>query len=165
MATPTTPSRYLFRALYAAAALVLMDQLAELLASTYPFQVGEVKWRFGAFGLFIGRTTTAVIVDMLVLIAAVGLEHRRFLRVWGALHFVVGVLLVAGMAIFSLDVLEMRRSVVPEAAGTLVLASVRAGIVVVAAVIYAFGAGLAALRANAALKPARAPDSSIVMPR
>ena len=141
------PSRFLFRALYAAAVLVLIDQAAELLASLYPFEIGSVRWRFGAFGLIIGRTTTAVIVDALVLIAAVGLGHRAVLRVWGGLHFVVAVPLAAGLVMFLLDTLELRRSVIPDVAGTMVLASARAAVVVLAAVIYAIGAGIATFRA------------------
>jgi hypothetical protein len=150
------PSRFLFKALYAAAVLVLIDQAAELLASLYPFEVGSVRWRFGAFGLIIGRTTTAVLVDALILIAAVGLGHRTVLRVWGGLHFVVAVPLAAGLVMFLLDTLELRRSVVPEVAGTMVLASARAAIVVVAALVYAIGAGIAAFRAIKLIPGARA---------
>lgn len=147
MSTSGTTSRFLFAAVYAAAALVLLDQGAELVAALVPFRAGEVDWRFGAFGLLVGRTTTAVLADVLVFVAAVGSGHRTFLRVWGVVHLAVAAVVVTTLVIFSLDVVELRRRVTVDAAGTFLVSSLRAGVVAVVAAVYCVWAGVAAFRA------------------
>lgn len=146
MSAPVPASRFIFIALYVAAVVVLLDQVAELVASLYPFRIEQIQWRFGAFGLIVGRTTTAVIVDALVFLAALGLGHRGVLRAWGGLHFVLAALLIGGLAVFTLDALELRRTVAREAADTFVLAAGRAAVVVAAAVVYCIWAAIAAFR-------------------
>ncbi len=132
-----TAPRYLFFALYAAAALVLLDQAAELIAGLVPnFNLSSPEFRFAAFGLIISRTTTAVIVDALVILAALGLHHARLLRIWGILHVVVAALLLVGLAFFLLDTVELRNAVNRDAASTFVVAAVRASVMVVLAVGY-----------------------------
>jgi hypothetical protein len=150
MSLSVSSSRFLFAAVYAAAGLLLLDLGAELAATLYPFSVGDVDWRFGAFGLVIGRTTTTVLADALIFLAAIGSGHRTFLKVWGAVHLVVAVAVLATLAMFSLDVLELRRRVRPDAAGTLMLSSVRAGVVAAVASIYCLWAGIAVLRTQGA---------------
>ncbi len=143
---PGATPRFLFAALYAAAIVVLLDQAAELFASLYPFSLGDLQWRFGAFGLLVGRTTTAVLVDALVFLAATGLGHWRLLRAWGLVHLIAAALLAVGMGAFSLDVVELRRKAAPEVVGTFDLAAGRAAIVVLAVVIFCIWAGVVLLR-------------------
>jgi hypothetical protein len=139
--------RYVYAALYAAAALVGIDQAAELAASLVPFRIGEVQWRFGAYGLVIGRVTTLVLVDGMVLLAAAGRGHAGVLRAWGVLHFLLAALIVPGLFLFALDALELRRAVRPEAELTLLVASARAAAVAAAAAVYAIVVGVVAFRA------------------
>src|SRR5205809_390951 len=107
--------RYLFFALYAAALLVFLDQAAEVVAAVAPsFNPADPQMRFGAFGLLIGRTTTAVIMDVLVILAALGLHHGRMLRFWGIMHIIVAALLLGLLALFLLDAVELRTVVSRE---------------------------------------------------
>lgn len=145
MSASHPPSRFVFVALYAAALVVLLDQAAELVASMYPFQIGDIQWRFGAFGLIVGRTTTAVLVDVLVFMAALGLMHRSVLGAWAIVHLVAAVALVIGLVSFSLDALELRRRAVPEVAGTFDLAAGRAAVVVLVVAVYCVWAGVATI--------------------
>ena len=140
--------RYLFFALYAAAVLIFLDQVAELVVVLYPFRGTAVDWRFGAFGLVMGRTTTAVIMDVLVILAALGLRHRRGLRIWGILHVVFGALLLVGLVMFALDTLELRSTVRADAEGTLTLGAARAALMVVLALVYCVLVTVASLRAS-----------------
>jgi hypothetical protein len=144
---PSAP-RYLFLALYAAAALILLDQIAELVVVLYPFRLSAVDWRFGAFGLIMGRTTTAVIMDVLIILATLGLRHRRALRIWGMLHVVAALLLLIGLVMFALDALELRGTVRPDVMGTLTLGSTRAALMVFLALIYCGLVTAATLRAS-----------------
>jgi hypothetical protein len=144
---PAAP-RFLFAALYAGAIVVLLDQSAELIASLSPLRFGEVEWRFGAFGLLVGRTTTAVLVDALLFIAAAGSGHRGLLRGLGVVHFVVAAFFAVGMGAFVLDVVELRRKAAPAIVGTFDLATARAAIVVVTVVVFCVWAGVALLRAG-----------------
>jgi hypothetical protein len=140
--------RYIFVALFAAAFLVMVDQAAEVLITLFPFQFGVVTWRFGAAGVIAGRTTTAVFLDALVLLAALGLERRRFLRWWGLFHFLVAAVLLAGGALFVLDAIELSNNVKSEAAGVLVLTGVRASLIMALGVIYCCWVGIASVRAT-----------------
>jgi hypothetical protein len=140
--------RYLFSALYGAALLVLIDQAAELAATLYPFNFTNLQWRFGAFGLIVGRTTTGVIVDILVVIAALGLQHRGFLRGWGIAHLVVAPILLMGLAVFVLDSLELRNAVPSDQAAVMTTAAARAVLMVLLAVIYCVSVTIAAIRAT-----------------
>lgn len=144
----SVPARFVFLALYAAAGLVIVDQLAELAIGLYPFRAGEVHWRFGAFGLATGRATVLILVDALLLLAALGLGHSGFVRVWSVIHMVLGLIFLGGVAIFSLDVLEIRRTVRPEGMQSFVLAATRAAVMVLVSVVFCFWAGIAGWRAS-----------------
>jgi hypothetical protein len=156
--------RYLFHALYAAAGLVLADQLAEVLATLYPFDLRAVQWRFGAYGLIVGRATTAVVIDALVVLAALGLGHRRVLRAWGIAHAVAAPLLLMGLAVFLLDSLELRSAAEAELARAMTSAAVRSVAIVVLAVVYC-GFVLAATFRATARPPGlpRAADKSVLV--
>jgi len=163
MATGPQHSRFLFVALYAAAVVVLLDQGAELLVSLYPFRVSDTQWRFGAFGLIMGRTTTAILVDVLVFLAAIGLGNRGLLRGWAGLHLVVGFLLVLGLGAFVLDSIELRRQTRPEMTRTFDLAAGRAAVMVLVATFYCIWAAVATFRVTRI--PGRGADPVVVVKR
>ncbi len=144
----SVPARFVFLALYAAAGLVIVDQLAELAIGLYPFRAGEVHWRFGAFGLATGRATVLILVDALLLVAALGLGHGGFVRFWSVIHMVLGLIFLGGVAIFSLDVLEIRRTVRPEGMQSFLLAAARAAVMVLISVVFCFWAGIAGWRSS-----------------
>jgi hypothetical protein len=143
-----TAPRYLFLALYAAALLMFLDQAAEVFAVVLPdSNLANPQVRFGIFGLIIGRTTPAVMIDVLVVLAAIGLQHRRMLKFWGIAHIIVAALLLAGLALFILDVVQLRTVVTQDAVGVLMITAVRSAVMVILAVIYCIWVLIAANRA------------------
>jgi len=162
-AVPALP-RSVFGLLYVAALMVLIDQSSELVASMYPFRTSDVQWRFGAYGLIVGRTTTMVLVDIMLIVAAAGLRHRLVVRAWGLLHFLVAATILVGLTMFVLDALELRRVVRPEAATTVQLAAGRAALVALVAVVYCVWVGIAAFKGSRPESAARA-EELLVVPR
>lgn len=141
--------RALYLAAVVAAAVMLFDQLFELAVSIYPFHLRMVQWRFGAYGLLVGRTTAFVFADMLLVLGIVGLDRRRLLRGWGILHLAVAGLLLPVMGLFALDALEMRQTVRSGVEGPLALAAVRVVLVGAVALGYLLWTGITVLRATA----------------
>src|SRR5690349_10414084 len=91
------PIRFLGAALYLVAALVIVDQVGELLIALRPWELGSPHWRFGAFGLAAGRMTILVLIDGVLVIAAALRGNVLLLRIWAVVHFVVGLALAAAL--------------------------------------------------------------------
>ncbi|MDX2056879.1 MAG: hypothetical protein SFV24_03690 [Gemmatimonadales bacterium] len=121
--------RHLFAALYLAAGLILVDQTAETVAAILPIRADDPQWRFGAFGLAVGHTTALLVADVLMLTAAVSLDHRRFLRGWGLLHLPIALLLAATTVVFLLDAVQLRAAIQPAARSAVTLQAARASLV------------------------------------
>lgn len=117
--------------LYAAGAAIAIDQYADLVATVWPLKPGELQWRFGFLGLFLGRMAPLLMADLLIIMGAIGMGHRLFLRLWGVLHIVLTVVLLGILGLFVLDALQVRTLVPPDGTRRLLFASGRA-----------FGAGL-----------------------
>lgn len=135
MATAHAPlkARHLQIALYVIAALIMVDQLSQLLVTVFPFDTRAVRWRVAAFGLAVGYTATLLLADLLVIAAASGLGHRRFLRIWGVLHLIAGLALAAGVAGYVLDIMEVRAMLKPEFRRPFVITSARIALTAVMA--------------------------------
>jgi hypothetical protein len=120
--------RRLLGLLYLAGILVLADQAADLAATVLakPLAPSQASWRFGVFGLLMTRASVFLIADVMLFIAAVALGHRKVLRALGALHALVALALLAGLLLFSLDWLQIRRDVSQAGARTFDLAALRA---------------------------------------
>jgi uncharacterized membrane protein len=139
---------YVCAALYAAAGFVLVDQASDLAASLYPFQPGQVNWRFAAFGLLTGRLTTLVLLDAVLLIAALGRGDSRFIRFLALLHVPVALFFLVSLPLFALDALELYRAVKAEASRGLLLASARATVMAMTALVFSVCVVVAGLRAT-----------------
>jgi hypothetical protein len=146
--THRDPGAYVWAALYAAAGFVLIDQASDLAASLYPFQPGQVNWRFAAFGLATGRLTTLVLIDAILLIAALGRGDSRFIRFLALLHLPIALFFLVSLPLFALDALELRRAVKVEAAPGLLLASARATVMGITALVFSLCVAVAGLRAT-----------------
>jgi hypothetical protein len=123
--TLSPQGRRLLSLLYVAAVLISLDQLIDLLGGVWPFQFGVVGWRFGAFGLGVARLEFLALADALAVATAIFLEHRRVLLFLGAVHLLLGLFLVAGLGLFMLDGLQIRRMMRPERVRQLDVAALR----------------------------------------
>ncbi len=147
---PYSKSAFPYALLYAAAALVLVDQASEFITGLAPYRWSSVEWRFGAFGLLVGRTTSLVLIDALVIIAAGARGDGRVLRFVAVLHVGLAVGLLAGLALFGLDFLEFRRQVPPQMLPSVYYATGRAAGISVLVVVYAVVAAVGLFRATKA---------------
>jgi hypothetical protein len=147
----TSPAvRRLLGLLYVAALLLLTDQVSDLAATLLANNpsLGTESWRFGAFGLLTSRLSVFLIADVLLFAAALSLEHRRVLRGLGVIHLLVAPALLAGLAVFALDWLQLRSRVGGPAARTFDVAALRAGVLAgFASGLFVWG-GVAAFRAG-----------------
>ena len=136
--------------LYLAGALLLVDQLADLTATLLanPPAPGAASWRFGAFGLLTSRVSVFLLADVMILAAAVGLEHRRVLRILGVIHLLLVPVLLGGLLLFGLDWLQVRGRAANRGSSRFDLAGIRAAMLALLAAILAGSGGLTALRAG-----------------
>jgi len=127
---------------------MLLDQATELAVSLYPYQVAEVSWRFGGFGLAMTKTTAVVFADALLALSAIGLGSRGGLRIWAGLHVIGVVALIPTLAVFGLDFLQLRGVVRPEARLAFTITGVRAALVAAALVAVWLWAAIAGFKAT-----------------
>jgi hypothetical protein len=134
--------------LYPAGVLLLADQLADLTASLLanPPAPGLPTWRFGAFGLLMSRASMLLVADVLLFVPAIALQQRRVLRSLGLLHLVVASGLLAGVILFALDWLQIRKNVRETATRPFDGAALRASVVAVLGLGMSTWAGITVLR-------------------
>jgi len=125
LTTLSPQARRLLPLLYIAAALILFDQVLDVVGGVWPIHPTLLNWRVGTFGVSLARLEFIALADALAVATALYLDHRKVLAVLGILHALVGVVLVAGMALFTLDVLQLRRVMRPERVRQLDVAAIR----------------------------------------
>lgn len=108
---------------YGVAFLMIAIPLLDSLLGVWPLRVGEVTWRFGAVGLFSRAVMTPVFGLLLALATAIYMEHRVTTRILSILGFAGALLALVAIGFFTLDALQTRASVRPEAAGAFDTAS------------------------------------------
>ncbi len=128
--------------LYLLGGLILVEQASELILTLTPIHAEAAPWRFGAVGLTLGRTTAFLFADTLIGVAAFTRGDWRFVKVWGWLHLLLGVAVLAVLAGFALDVLTVRRAATGAQRRNVELTSLRAVLVGGAVAILALRAGL-----------------------
>jgi len=124
--------RNFYYLLYLAGSLIIADQGFEILASLSIASPspGSATWRFGAIGVVVGRVAILMVGDVFLYFAAIGLQHRHVLRGLGWVHLVLAALGFVAFAVFALDVIEVRSRTSAAMRGSVDLAAVRAGAVV-----------------------------------
>lgn len=104
-------ARTLGRAGYAVAALLIVSPLVDLLGTVLPPRFGEVAWRFGTYGLLTNALVTPTL-GLALLVATGLLRGRRVLvRIAAVVLTLIAVVLVAGLALFALDYIQLRGAV------------------------------------------------------
>lgn len=107
-------SRRLVAVLYLFAIVIVADQVSDLFSSLWPMHFELARWRFGAFGIAIGRLEFLALADAAALAAAILLDHRRVLLALAGLHVLLALALAGGVGVFGLDTLQLRRDLLPE---------------------------------------------------
>jgi len=95
--------------------LFIVFPLADIFTNVWPLDAGNVQWRYGFFGITSNYLVGPLFGMCLLAAIAVAAEHRRTILAAAALSALGGVLLLAGLAVFGLDILQLRNNVRPEA--------------------------------------------------
>lgn len=134
--------------LYALAALLFLQPFIEAFSATWPPRTGEVGWRFAVTGILYTMLPTVLVALLIAAVAAFFLGHRTGLRVVGVVALILGVVVILLTASFSLDALQLRRVVRPEAKGGYDLAGIKAVVTALLAIASCTTLGIGAFRAT-----------------
>ncbi len=85
-------------AIYAVALVLLVSPLVDLIGAIWPPRMGEVSWRFGAFGLTTGALVSPILGLAMLKVAGVLLEHRAVVRTVAAIDLILLLVLLGGLA-------------------------------------------------------------------
>lgn len=160
--------RRILQGLYPVALLLILSPLIDLATAVWPIRPSEVSWRFGTFGLITGALVTPILGLVLLQSAAALLEHLTALRVASMLNLVAALLLVFGTALFLLDAVQLRGTVVETAQRSYDLAASKAVVTALLEIVVLGWIGLAGIRAARAegkRVASRDPASSLVVGR
>lgn len=75
--------------------------------------VGSLTWRFGFQGLIYSSLFYLLLALLLAALTAAYFSHRRILVALGIAGLAAAVLLLAGLPIFALDTLQLRKTITP----------------------------------------------------
>lgn len=107
-------SSWAWRGLYLFAFLLVFWPLADLVTNTMPFQVGNVRWRYGFAGLMAGFLHTPILGLVLATLVAFWQRSRATLRTLAVVQLVGAAILVLVMVTFALDVVQVRTTRPPD---------------------------------------------------
>jgi hypothetical protein len=82
--------------------------IIDLSSNVFPFQLGNVQWRYGFMGLMAAYLQTPILALLLAMVLALVLRQVVVLRFLSILSFVGIPLLILVIVIFALDVLQLR---------------------------------------------------------
>ncbi len=100
---------------YLIALAFLVTPLLQTAVTVWPPRLGDAGWRFGSTGLLSNSFLTSLLGLLLLTGLAVWQGHHKALRVLSILSGIASVCLLSGMGLMTLDVLELRARVRPEA--------------------------------------------------
>jgi len=106
-----------------------------------PFQLADVRWRFGAAGLAANSLMIPSAGLLLLLVTAIAHGHNLFRRILGVVSLLLAVVCLSAMVLFILDAVQTRPDVRPEL-GTSFLAATGSAIakmLIAAATLWAIG--------------------------
>lgn len=101
-------------ALSLAGLLALLVTGIDWVSAIWPFNPGEMTWRYGAIGITAGFTVTAVIGIVLLAMGQLAAGRPGTLRVLGYAAMLIAVILGLGLATFILDGVQISGSTAPE---------------------------------------------------
>ena len=94
---------------------LILIPLIDVVAQTWPLNVGNEQWRFGAIGLLSNAFIAPAAGILIVLGTAIALEHNFVMRLSGWLCASVAALATLTLSLFILDAIQTRVNVRPEA--------------------------------------------------
>lgn len=113
---------------YFVAFLLVVTPALDFVTNVWPLRPGEVGWRYGAEGLLAGFLLTPLIGVMIAFGAAIALRHLLVMRILSFVNIAVAAFLLLLIALFALDVLQVRATVPEEARGMFQTGAVKAAV-------------------------------------
>lgn len=135
-------------ALYAVALILLVSPLVDLVGAIWPPRMGEVSWRFGAFGLTTSALVSPILGFAMLKVAGVLLEHRGVVRTVAVIDLVLMLVLLGGVAFFALDFVQLRATLAASSLGQYDMAGFKAAVNGLLELIVLGWMGVAGLRAS-----------------
>lgn len=122
----TAKYRPFIKATYLVGMLLIVSAVSEPLIRSWPVRFGDLKWRFGAVGLFADAFVGVIFGLVWLMAVATILDHRRTLRTLSVLNLLFAVTLSVLITSFGLDFLQVRSGVNPQLRGALDITVFRA---------------------------------------
>jgi len=101
--------------LYAFAAMLVVLPLTDLFSTAWPPRLTDLSWRYGFMGLAAGYLQTPLLGVLIASAVAYWLGHAGLLRTLSVLSIAVAVVLLAVIALWPMDVMQIRALREPEA--------------------------------------------------
>ncbi len=95
--------------------LLIVTPMGDFLTNVMPMRPGSAEWRYGSVGLFAGFLLTPTLGVLILLFAAIVLEHRMVVKILSVLNLLVAILFLILIALFALDVVQVRASIPEDA--------------------------------------------------
>jgi hypothetical protein len=134
-------------ALYAVALVLLVSPLVDLVGAVWPPRMGEVSWRFGAFGLTTSALVSPILGFAMLKVAGVLLDHRGVVRTVAVIDLILMLVLLGGLAFFALDFVQLRATLAASSLGQYDMAGFKAAVNGLLELIVLGWMGVAGLRA------------------
>jgi hypothetical protein len=101
--------------LYVFAAMLVVLPLTDLFSTAWPPRLTDLSWRYGFMGLAAGYLQTPLLGLVIALAVGYWLGHAGVLRVLGVASVLLAVVLLGVMALWPMDVMQIRALREPEA--------------------------------------------------
>jgi hypothetical protein len=141
-------ARTVWKALYVFALGLLAVSVLQIIVEVWPPHPGSMNWRYGAFGLVTNSLLSALTALAVAVALATALEQRRVLRTLALVALVAAVFWIAASGLFTMDYLQLRSRIKPQARLGFDLASVRALAIALVSAFVTFVVGVAGWRAT-----------------
>jgi hypothetical protein len=154
------------KALYPAAAFLVLAPIVDLMLRVFPPQFGSLQWRFGTIGLMLAQFGTVLLGLGLIGLVAAFNAHTGVLRALGYVALVGAALTLAALALFALDAIQIRTLATnPQAKRALLVSSAEAMFSGLFGTFVLFTIGRGALAASRRSSPAMRRARSAASPR
>lgn len=148
--------------LYLFALVLILSPLVDLVSTVWPPRPADLSWRYGFLGLSAGYLNT----PMLGLAIAAGVAHwresRAVMKGLGVAMMIVASVLLLVMAMFMLDVLQVRELRPEEARSALLVGGLLQELKYGAAFLILSVSGLGALKTASGYRSSKRPAPGIV---
>jgi len=150
--------------LYLFAAVLISSPLIDLLATAWPPRATDLSWRYGFLGLAAGSLHTPLIGIAIAMVVANVEDHVGALRALGIGCLVAAVALLPVLALWPMDVLQMRDLRAPEVQRGVVIGGVIQEIKYVGACVVLGLLGVGCMQMAGGTRAARVGSPGILSP-